>query len=85
MIEIDIINTKDEIIRKHARTIVNLTDLAEFWEALADKMRKQLELAIDFIQKIIDQWEIDTPIAQAEAIETIEKIRNIKLKRKDTK
>lgn len=61
MIEIEMINTKDEVIRNHAKKIEDLS--------------KQLKIATDFIQYILDQWEIDTNDAQEKAIETIKKMK----------
>lgn len=61
MIEIEMINTKDEVIRNHAKKIADLS--------------KQLKIAKDFIQYILDQWEIDTNDAQEKAMETIRKMK----------
>ena len=68
-------NGKQEIINKLQKKVVDLSDGAEFWECLADKRKKQLDLALDFIQYILDQWEIDTNDAQQKAIETIKKMK----------
>ena len=37
--------------------------------------KEQLKIAMDFIQYILDQWEIDTNDAQQKAIETIKKMK----------
>ena len=38
-------------------------------------LSKQLKIATNFIQYILDQWEIDTAQAQEKAIETIKKMK----------
>ena len=39
------------------------------------KEKEQLKIAKDFIQYILDQWEIDTGEAQEMAIKTLEKMK----------
>lgn len=60
--------------------IWDLKEAAEFYEHLADKRKKQLHIAMNFIQYILDQWEIDTHEAQEKAIEFVKKIHEIKIK-----
>ena len=76
-------NGKQEIINKLQKKVVDLSDGAEFWECLAEKRKKQLDFALDFIQYILDQWEIDTADAQEKAEDFLGKIYNVKIKCKN--
>lgn len=80
---IKMVDTKQDIINKLQKKVVDLSDGAEFWECLADKRKKQLDLALDFIQYILDQWEIDTAEAQETAEDFLGKIYNVKIKCKN--
>lgn len=80
---IKMVDTKQDIINNLQKKVVDLSGGAEFWECLADKRKKQLDLALDFIQYILDQWEIDTAEAQEKAEDFLGKIYNVKIKCKN--
>ena len=75
---IKMVDAKQEIIKNMANKIVDLSDAAEFWEDLADKREKQLDLAVGFIGYIICQNKIKSSDIKERAENTLASIYNQK-------
>ena len=75
---IKMVDAKQEIIKNMSKKIVDLSDAVEFWEDLAEKRQKQLDLAVGFIGYIICQNKIKSSDIKERAENTLASIYNQK-------